>query len=74
MTGKEIRTVYTEYNSLDELNAEDRELAAEAIAAMNNAYAPYSHFHVGAAVRMSNGQIVRGSNQENAAGSLTHNF
>lgn len=67
MTGKEIRTVYTEYNSLDELNAEDRELAAEAIAAMNNAYAPYSHFHVGAAVRMSNGQIVRGSNQENAA-------
>ena len=67
MTEKEIRASFLEYSSLDELNAEDRELAAEAIAAMNNAYAPYSHFHVGAAVRMSNGQIVRGSNQENAA-------
>lgn len=67
MTAKEFKVAYTEYNSIDELNAEDRELASEAIAAMNNAYAPYSHFHVGAAVRMSNGQIVRGSNQENAA-------
>lgn len=67
MTEKEIRSSFLEYSSLDELNAEDRELAAEAIAAMSNAYAPYSHFHVGAAVRMSNGQIVRGSNQENAA-------
>lgn len=67
MTEKEIRSIFIEYNSLEEMNAEDRELASEAIAAMSNAYAPYSHFHVGAAVRMSNGQIVRGSNQENAA-------
>jgi len=67
MTLKEINVKYQEFSSIDELNAEDRELASEAIAAMANAYAPYSHFHVGAAVRMSNGQIVRGSNQENAA-------
>lgn len=67
MTEKQFRIDYVEYSSLDELNAEDRELAAEAVAAMGGAYAPYSHFHVGAAVRMSNGQIVRGSNQENAA-------
>ena len=67
MTEKEFKINFVEYASLDELNAEDRELASEAITAMNNAYAPYSHFHVGAAVRMSNGQIVRGSNQENAA-------
>lgn len=67
MIEKEIRSIFIEYNSLEEMNAEDRELASEAIAAMSNAYAPYSHFHVGAAVRMSNGQIVRGSNQENAA-------
>lgn len=67
MTEKEFKINFVEYASLDELNADDRELASEAIAAMNNAYAPYSHFHVGAAVRMSNGQIVRGSNQENAA-------
>ena len=67
MTDREIRISYQEYNSIDELNPEDRELAAEAIKAMQGAYAPYSHFHVGAAVRMSNGQIVRGANQENAA-------
>ena len=67
MTQKEIKTTFSEYASIEEMQAQDRELAAEAIAAMNNAYAPYSHFHVGAAVRMSNSQIVRGSNQENAA-------
>ena len=67
MTNREIHITYEEYSSIDELNAEDRELAAEAIKAMEGAYAPYSHFHVGAAVRMSNGQIVRGANQENAA-------
>lgn len=67
MTQKEIRIGYTEYSSIAEMQPADRELASEAIAAMNNAYAPYSHFHVGAAVRMSNSQIVRGSNQENAA-------
>lgn len=67
MTQKEIKVSFLEYKSVDELNPEDRELAAEAIEAMGGAYAPYSHFHVGAAVRMSNGQIVRGANQENAA-------
>ena len=67
MTQREIRISYEEYKTIDEMNPEDRELAAEAIKAMQGAYAPYSHFHVGAAVRMSNGQIVRGANQENAA-------
>ena len=67
MTERELKISYQEYNSIEELNPEDRELAFEAIRAMQGAYAPYSHFHVGAAVRMSNGQIVRGANQENAA-------
>ena len=67
MTERQIQISYQEYKSIDELNPDDRELAAEAIKAMQGAYAPYSHFHVGAAVRMSNGQIVRGANQENAA-------
>lgn len=67
MTDREINIKYLEYGSIEEMNPEDRELAAEALKAMSGAYAPYSHFHVGAAVRMSNGQIVRGANQENAA-------
>ena len=32
-----------------------------------NAYAPYSHFNVGCAVLLENGEIVTGNNQENAA-------
>ncbi len=67
MTSKEIKIDYQEFSSIDELNAEDRELAQAAIEGMRGSYAPYSHFNVGAAVRMSNGQIVRGANQENAA-------
>ena len=49
------------------MEPEDRELAGAAIQAMGRAYAPYSHFHVGAAVRLSDGTIVPGANQENAA-------
>ena len=67
MTQKNINITYTEYKSVEELIPEDRELVSAAIEAMSGAYAPYSHFHVGAAVRLSNGQIVRGANQENAA-------
>ena len=67
MTDKQINISYQEFASIDELNAEDRELAQAAIEGMRGSYAPYSHFNVGAAVRMSNGQIVRGANQENAA-------
>ena len=67
MVRKEIRASFVEYASIDEMIPEDRELAAEAMDAMKGSYAPYSHFNVGAAVRMSNGQIVKGANQENAA-------
>ena len=67
MTNKEIKIAYTEYASLEELSAEDRVLAEAAIEAVGSAYAPYSNFHVGAAVRFNDGEIVKGSNQENAA-------
>ena len=46
---------------------DNQKLIAMAIAARENAYAPYSHFNVGAAVRLANGTIVCGTNQENAA-------
>lgn len=53
--------------TLEELDAERRELVEAAKEMTRTSYAPYSRFHVGAAIRMANGEIVRGSNQENAA-------
>lgn len=53
--------------SYDELPDEYRTLVDEAKRQTKNSYAPYSHFQVGAAVRLQDGTIVGGSNQENAA-------
>ena len=58
---------YTMYDHADELNADDAELMRKAHEAARNAYAPYSNFHVGAAVRLANGLVVLGNNIENAA-------
>lgn len=51
----------------DELGLADRMLVDAAKEASKRSYAPYSHFSVGAAVRLDDGAIVTGSNQENAA-------
>lgn len=51
----------------DEFSPQDKELVDAARAATANSYAVYSKFNVGAAVRLGNGVIVKGSNQENAA-------
>lgn len=67
MTSKEIKIAYIEYESLDQLDPQDRELAEAAIKATKGSYAPYSGFNVGAAVRLDTGEIVKGANQENAA-------
>ncbi|OYT15792.1 MAG: cytidine deaminase [Bacteroidetes bacterium 4572_77] len=56
-----------EYDSMEELQAPDRELLEKAWQACDSAYAPYSKFNVGAAVLLANGKIVSGNNQENAA-------
>ena len=54
-------------SDFDQLPPEDQELLIKAHEAASKAFAPYSEFRVGAAVRMSSGAIVMGSNQENIA-------
>ena len=51
----------------EKLSAADRELIDAACQATHRSYAPYSHFSVGAAARLSDNTIVTGTNQENAA-------
>ena len=66
MNKKEITTLYDEL-TYDELSPEERTLVDEAREATSRSYAPYSKFRVGAAIRLDNGIIVPGSNQENVA-------
>ena len=62
-----ITSSATVYSNLGELSTEDQMLMNKAIEARENAYAPYSKFHVGAALMLDNGEIIVGNNQENAA-------
>ena len=64
---KTLTINYQEYSSVQELNAKDRELIEAARKATETSYSPYSRFRVGAAVRLDDGEIVTGSNQENLA-------
>lgn len=52
---------------LSELSETDRQLIDMAIEGTSRSYAPYSHFHVGAAILLANGKMFIGCNQENAA-------
>ena len=52
---------------LEELIQSEQDLIANTQHALSNAYAPYSGFLVGASVLLENGEIINGSNQENAA-------
>lgn len=66
---KEVKiesTLYV-YNSLKELPETVQDLMSKAAEARNKAYAPYSKFNVGAALLLDNGEVVIGSNQENAS-------
>ncbi len=62
----EIKTIVQVYQN-EELSAAQRELVDIAKAQTRNSYCPYSEYHVGAALRLKDGTIVRGANQENAA-------
>jgi len=64
---KKFSFEYELFATVDDLSSEQKELLLEADKAMNNAYAPYSKFRVGAALLLDNGKYVHGSNQENKA-------
>ena len=55
------------YPSIDDLDKSMMELMLKAVEVRKVAYAPYSKFRVGAAILLESGEIVTGSNQENAA-------
>jgi cytidine deaminase len=56
-----------QFCQMEELSADDQELVKAAIGATANSYARYSNFNVGAALRLADGSITIGANQENAA-------
>ena len=64
---QKLTITYDVFNRLEDLSPDDRNLLNAAKKAAKDAYAPYSKFHVGAAVLVENGDIVIGSNQENLA-------
>ena len=58
---------YEELDSANDLTASEQAIWQAARDATGHAYAPYSGFHVGAALLLADGTIFRGTNQENAA-------
>lgn len=64
---KQLIINYQQFDSIDQMSASDQELCHAAIEALKGSYAPYSNFHVGAALRLKDGTIVKGANQENVA-------
>lgn len=58
---------YETFASKEQLSEEDCELIEAAIESSRKAYAPYSKFHVGACLRLDDGRMVCGNNQENAS-------
>jgi len=56
---------------MNELTEEEQKLIELAKKATDNSYSPYSHFRVGAALRLDDGTEIIGANQENAAFPVT---
>ena len=67
MKEKKFEISYQVYDDINELSEKDAWLLNEARAVTEQAYAPYSNFHVGAVAMLENGEVVTGTNQENAS-------
>ena len=63
----EVTTDIEVYDSIQDLSTEEQLVMKKAIDMLQNAYAPYSEFYVGAAVLTNSGNIYGGCNQENAS-------
>lgn len=64
---KNLTLTFLEFDHFSELSEIDQLLVKKANEIVENAYAPYSNFKVGASVLLENGEVVLGSNQENIA-------
>jgi len=62
-----IETTLQVFDCINDLSQDVQNLMKEAVEARNKAYAPYSKFQVGASILLDNGEIISGSNQENAS-------
>lgn len=62
-----IQIEYTKYDSVEDLSNEYQELWKSALEARQYSHSPYSNFTVGAAIELEDGQIITGTNQENAS-------
>lgn len=67
MEKKNLSIPYTSFANFNELPKFWQDLVNEAETSLQRAYAPYSKFKVGAAIRLTNGKTITGTNQENAA-------
>jgi len=67
MSELQLNIKYEEFASVAEMSPDDQKLVNLALEAQKGSYSPYSHFQVGAALKLADGTIVKGANQENAA-------
>lgn len=67
MKKEKIEIDYLVYDDIHDLNQPDEWLLSEARKVTKQAYAPYSDFNVGAVAKLANGEVVTGTNQENAS-------
>ena len=71
MKEEQLSIKYLSFAQRDELSSTDKELLDRASEVIGKAYAPYSHFMVASALRLANGTVLTGTNQENASYGLS---